>query len=65
MSCRDDERATQRGVATVRDRVADAVDDWRDRQPRLARKRYTLRLDLDAVAPENAEPSAPSAALDI
>jgi hypothetical protein len=29
------------------------------------RKRYTINLDLDAVAPANAEPCAPTAALDL
>lgn len=51
-------------METVRDGVADAVDRCRAQQaPR--RKRYTLKLDLDAVPPVNAEPCAPSAVLDI
>ncbi|HEX8009341.1 MAG TPA: hypothetical protein VF814_00115 [Casimicrobiaceae bacterium] len=58
-------------VETVRDGAAARVVGARSEEaatrvlqlPR--RKRYTINLDLDAVAPLDAEPCAPTAALDL
>lgn len=46
--------------------VAQFRDDAETRVlPLPRRKRYTLPLDLDAIAPADAEPCAPRAALDL
>lgn len=58
-------------VETVRDGEAARVVAARREEaatfqlPVPRRKRYTIELDLDAKAPDDAEPNAPRAALDL